>query len=101
VRKVIGRRAMSELFPGATINLGTGIPNDVIGPIAAEEDLSQDILVTVESGTYGGLPEGASTLASPTVPMRFSVTIRSSTSTTAWESRSPSWEPQKWMRPAM
>lgn len=58
VRKVIGRRAMSELFPGATINLGTGIPNDVIGPIAAEEDLSQDILVTVESGTYGGLPEG-------------------------------------------
>ena len=58
IRKVIGRRAMSELVPGTAINLGTGIPNDVIGPIAAEEDLAEDILVTVESGTYGGVPEG-------------------------------------------
>lgn len=58
LRKVIGRRAMLELTPGATINVGTGIPNDVIGPIAAEEDLLHEILVTVESGVYGGLPEG-------------------------------------------
>jgi propionate CoA-transferase len=58
VRKVIGRRAMMELAPGAAINLGTGIPNDVIGAIAAEEKLSNDILVTVESGLYGGIPEG-------------------------------------------
>ncbi len=58
LRKVIGRRAMLELAPGAAINLGTGIPNDVVGSIAAEEGLSDDILVTVESGVYGGLPEG-------------------------------------------
>ncbi|MGA2989745.1 MAG: CoA-transferase [Candidatus Korobacteraceae bacterium] len=58
LRKVIGRRAMMELQPGCAINLGTGIPNDVIGAIAAEEGLSQDILVTVESGIYGGIPEG-------------------------------------------
>ena len=58
VRKVIGRRAMMELKPGAAINLGTGIPNDVIGTIAAEEGISQEILLTVESGVYGGIPEG-------------------------------------------
>jgi propionate CoA-transferase len=58
MRKVIGRRAMRELLPGAALNVGTGIPNDVIGPIAAEEDLADDILVTVESGIYGGMPEG-------------------------------------------
>jgi propionate CoA-transferase len=57
LRKVIGRRAMLELSPETAINLGTGIPNDVIGSIAAEEGLS-DILVTVESGVYGGVPEG-------------------------------------------
>ena len=58
MRKVIGRRAMMELVPGAAINLGTGIPNDVVGGIAAEEGISHDILVTVESGLYGGIPEG-------------------------------------------
>jgi propionate CoA-transferase len=57
-RKVIGRRAMLELRPGAVINVGTGIPNDVIGPITAEEGLQEDVLVTVESGIYGGYPEG-------------------------------------------
>jgi propionate CoA-transferase len=58
VRKVIGRRAMLELKPGAVINVGTGIPNDVIGPITVEEGLQDDVLVTVESGIYGGYPEG-------------------------------------------
>jgi propionate CoA-transferase len=58
LRKVIGRRALMEIKPGAAINLGTGIPNDVIGGIAAEEGLSQDILLTIESGVYGGIPEG-------------------------------------------
>lgn len=57
-RKVIGRRAMLELKPNAAINLGTGIPNDVVGGIAAEEGLTEDILLTVESGIYGGIPEG-------------------------------------------
>ena len=58
VRKVIGRRALMVIKPGAAINLGTGIPNDVIGAIAAEEGISEDILLTVESGIYGGIPEG-------------------------------------------
>lgn len=58
IRKVIGRRAMMELKPGAIINLGTGIPNDVVGPIAAEEGISDYITVTVESGIYSGIPAG-------------------------------------------
>lgn len=58
LRKVIGRRAMMELVPGAIINQGTGIPNDVIGPIAAEEGIGNDIVVTVESGIYSGIPIG-------------------------------------------
>jgi len=58
VRKVIGRRAMMYLEPDAIINLGTGIPNDVVGPIAAEEGIMDEITITVESGVYGGIPAG-------------------------------------------
>lgn len=57
-RKVIGRRAMMQLKMDAVINVGTGIPNDSVGPILAEEGLMDDIMVTVESGIYGGVPAG-------------------------------------------
>ena len=52
-RKVIGRRAMMQLEADSVINVGTGIPNDTVGPILAEEKLMDDIMVTVESGIYG------------------------------------------------
>lgn len=58
VRKIIGRRAVKELFPGAIVNLGTGIPGDVIGPVSEEEDILKDIHLTVESGAIGGQPLG-------------------------------------------
>lgn len=58
VRKVIGRRALMQLTPDSMINVGTGIPNDVIGPILAEEQVQDDITITVESGIYGGVPAG-------------------------------------------
>lgn len=58
VRKVIGRRAMMELEPDVVINVGTGIPNDVIGAIIAEENIGDDVTITVESGIYGGVPAG-------------------------------------------
>lgn len=55
-RKVIGRRALMLLPPDQIINIGTGIPNDVVGPILAEEGANDCVSVTVESGIYGGTP---------------------------------------------
>lgn len=57
-RKVIGRRAAMLLERDAIINVGTGIPNDVMGGIIVEEDIADDVLITVESGIYGGTPAG-------------------------------------------
>lgn len=58
VRKVIGRRAMMELKKDSIINVGTGIPNDVIGAIIQEEGVGDQVMITVESGIYGGVPAG-------------------------------------------
>ncbi len=58
VRKIIGRRAVRELFPEAIVNLGTGIPGDTIGPISSEEDVLHEINLTIESGAIGGVPTG-------------------------------------------
>jgi len=58
VRKLIGRRALTELRQDDVLNVGTGIPNDVVGPILAEEEVQDDVTVTVESGMYGGIPMG-------------------------------------------
>ncbi|KWZ83823.1 acyl CoA:acetate/3-ketoacid CoA transferase [Heyndrickxia coagulans] len=58
IRKFIGRRAMLEINNGDVINLGTGIPNDVIGNIANEEGVSDKFMITVESGIYGGVQAG-------------------------------------------
>ncbi|MGN1192588.1 MAG: acyl CoA:acetate/3-ketoacid CoA transferase [Dorea sp.] len=58
VRKLIGRRALMELSPDDVLNVGTGIPNDVVGPIISEEGIGEDVTITVESGIYGGIPLG-------------------------------------------
>ncbi|WP_207905229.1 acyl CoA:acetate/3-ketoacid CoA transferase [Lonepinella koalarum] len=58
IRKLIGRIGSTLLEQGNVINLGTGIPNDVIGKILQEENVSKDIMITVESGIYGGIPAG-------------------------------------------
>lgn len=57
-RKFIARRGAQELYKGAVINLGTGIPNDMIGKVCNEEKVSDDIMITVESGIYGGVQAG-------------------------------------------
>jgi propionate CoA-transferase len=57
-RKVIGRRGAMELKRGDIVNVGTGIPGDVIGPVLAEENASDWVNMTVESGVYGGVPAG-------------------------------------------
>lgn len=58
IRKAIGRRAMMELSPNDVLNVGTGIPNDVVGSIIAEEGIDDDVTLTVECGIYGGIPMG-------------------------------------------
>ncbi|AFJ48169.1 acyl CoA:acetate/3-ketoacid CoA transferase [Shimwellia blattae] len=58
LRTLIGRIACRYLTPGCVINLGTGIPNDVIGNIIHEELPEAQITVTVESGIYGGQQAG-------------------------------------------
>ena len=58
VRKFIGRRAMMELKQDDVLNVGTGIPNDVVGPIIEEEGVQDDVTITVESGMWGGVPLG-------------------------------------------
>ena len=58
VRRVIGRRAVFELTPGAIVNMGTGIPNDVIGTEVLREGADEWVTLTVESGVYGGRPAG-------------------------------------------
>lgn len=58
VRKLIGRRAVMELQRDDVLNVGTGIPNDVVGAILAEEGVQEDVTITVESGIYGGIPMG-------------------------------------------
>ena len=58
IRKIIGKRGALEMYNGCIINLGTGIPNDVIGGIIGEEQIGDQVVVTVESGIYGGEPAG-------------------------------------------
>lgn len=58
VRKFIARRAAMEVYPGSVVNLGTGIPNDMVGKVCNEEGIADDIMITVESGMYGGVQAG-------------------------------------------
>lgn len=57
VRKVIARRSLLEFRPGDICNLGFGISQS-IGRIAWEEGISQDLVLTVEQGVFGGVPAG-------------------------------------------
>ena len=56
-RKICGRRSALELKKGDVINLGVGMP-DSVANACAEEGISDNIFLSVESGPTGGVPIG-------------------------------------------
>lgn len=57
IKKVIARRAYREIFNGAIVNLGVGIPSG-IAAVAIEEGRIDDFTLTIEQGSIGGMPAG-------------------------------------------
>jgi len=54
-RKVVARRAISEVRRGNVVNLGVGIA-DGIAAVAAEEGVDRHFTLTIEQGLVGGIP---------------------------------------------
>jgi acyl CoA:acetate/3-ketoacid CoA transferase len=52
-RDAVARRAAMELFPGAVVNYGVGIPDAVAKLVVRRGELGH-IFQTIEHGTYGG-----------------------------------------------
>jgi propionate CoA-transferase len=55
---IVGRRAAMLSARHDVANLGTGIPGDNVGAALRELGLSAGVLLTLESGVYGGAPAG-------------------------------------------
>jgi propionate CoA-transferase len=55
VRKIIARRSLLEFPRGAICNLGFGI-SQLIGRVAWEEGITDELVLTVEQGIFGGVP---------------------------------------------
>lgn len=55
-RKIICRRAAAEIASGDVVNLGIGLPEG-IGSVANELGMSDNFILTVESGAIGGVPQ--------------------------------------------
>lgn len=55
LRKICGRRGVLEIEPGTFVNVGGGI-SEAVANVAAEEGVSEKILLGVESGLIGGVP---------------------------------------------
>ena len=56
-KKIIGRRAAMELKKGNIVNIGIGVPEEV-SKVADEIGMNEYIVLTVEPGPIGGIPQG-------------------------------------------
>lgn len=56
-KKVIARRAAREIEEGAVVNLGFGVPSNIV-PVTLEEGRLDEFTLTVEQGAIGGMPVG-------------------------------------------
>jgi len=56
-RKVIARRCFMEIGEAKVVNLGIGVPEGVAN-VAEEENVLDQFVLTVESGSHGGVPVG-------------------------------------------
>lgn len=57
-RLAVGARGITLVKKGDVINVGTGIPADTVGKALSQAGMLSDVHLTVESGTYSGLPLG-------------------------------------------
>ena len=55
VKKTIARRAAQELKLHVPVNTGLGYPEG-ISAVANEEGIAEDLILTVETGAFGGVP---------------------------------------------
>lgn len=55
-KKIIARRATMEIKKGSVGNLGIGAP-EYVSDIATEEEINDYMVLTVESGPVGGIPQ--------------------------------------------
>lgn len=66
-RKICGRRGALELKKNCLINLGLGVP-DAVAAVAGEEEISDYITLSIESGVLGGVPLGGNGLGATVNP---------------------------------